>query len=110
MEYSPSPQANFYTYKKVPHTPEKTVPIEVTIHNTHITAKCYTPKCRIPKPTKPGTFQDHILPLDPWEHELLTNVILLHDPFSITSIFHSQTSALQAAMDSSIANTGHSDG
>ena len=44
----------------------------------------------------------NILQLD--QHELLTNMVLLHDPFTITSIFNSQTSALQAAMDSSITN------
>ena len=104
-EYSPIPQANCYNYKQqATYTPVKTVPIKVNIHYAHIKAKCCTPKCQMLKPTKLGTFQDHILQLDPWEHELLTNVVLLHDPFTITPFFYSQTSALQAAMDNSIAN------
>ena len=99
-EYSATSQANFYYYKQqVSHTSVQIVPIKIIIHNAHIIAKHYTPKCQMPKPIKPGTFQDHILQLDSWEQELLTNVVLLYDPFTITSIFNSQTSALQMATD-----------
>ena len=67
-----------------------------------------TPPCMLPKPGRPGTFQEHVLQLDPWEYSLLNNVVLTQDPFTITSIFMLQSPHFkQPWMDPLPTATGH---
>ena len=104
-QYYPTHHNSQYKHQQqVFKTPAMLVPIDVTINAKSIQACSYTPTCTLPKPGRPGTFQEHVLQLDPWEYSLLNNVTLTQDPFTITSIFMSQVSPLQAAMDGSITN------
>ena len=75
------------------------VPIEVTLNAESIKACSNTPTFMLPNHSTPGTFQEHVLQLDPWEYSLLPNVTLTQDPFAMTLIFMSQASPLQATTD-----------
>ena len=105
VQYYPTHCNSQYKHKQqVFKTPTMLVPIIITINTESIKAHNYTHMCMLPKPSRPGTFQEHVLQLDPWEYSLLTNVTLTQDPFTITLIFMAQASPLQAAMDGSIIN------
>ena len=75
------------------------VPIDVTINAESIKSCSNTPTCMLPNQHSPGAFQVHVLQLDPWEYSILTNVTLTQDPFTMTLIFMSQASPLQATTD-----------
>ena len=105
MQYYPTHCNSQYKHKQwVFKAPATLVPIDITMNTESIKAHSYTPTCTLPIPSRPGTFQEHVLQVDPWECSLLTNVSLTHVPFTITLISMSQASPLQAATDGSVAN------
>ena len=104
-QYYPTHHKHQYKHQQqVLTTPAMVVTINITTNMKSIQAQSYTLVCTVPKPGRPGTFQEHVLQLNPWEHSLFNNVILTKYPFTITLIFMSQASPLQAAMDGSVAN------
>ena len=106
MQYYPTHCDSQYSHKQQVLTTSTTlVPIDVTINAESTKTRHSILACTLPHPGISGMFQEHVLQFNPWEYSLLTNVVLTEDPFTISSIFMSQASPLQAAMDGSVANS-----